>query len=91
MMPVVRGETATRKQILWYFGATLAATGATAALTRLDLLYAATAVAFGAVFLWAVVRLHYEQTEAAALRSFHASNAYLGAVLVAVLVDSVVV
>ena len=91
MMPVVRGETATRKHILWYFGATLAAAGGMAALARLDALYAVTSVAFGAAFLWAVVRLHYEQTEAAALRSFHASNAYLGAVLLAVLVDAVAI
>jgi protoheme IX farnesyltransferase len=47
-------------------------------------------VAFGAVFLWAVVRLHREQTERAAFRAFHASNAYLGTLLVAIVVDSLV-
>jgi protoheme IX farnesyltransferase len=40
------------------------------------------------VFLWAVVHLHREQTERAAFRAFHASNAYLGALLLAVVVDA---
>jgi protoheme IX farnesyltransferase len=48
-------------------------------------------VLFGGVFLWAVVRLHYERSEGAAFRAFHASNAYLGALLLAVVVDTLVV
>jgi protoheme IX farnesyltransferase len=88
MMPVVRGETETRKHVLLYLGATLLGASALTALTDLGWLYAATTVALGAVFLWAVVRLHREQTEAAAFRAFHASNAYLGLLLVAVLVDA---
>jgi protoheme IX farnesyltransferase len=91
MMPVVRGETTTRRHILWYFAATLAAASGMAALARLDVVFSVASIGFGAVFLWAVIRLHYEQTQSAALRSFHASNAYLGAVLVAVLVDSLVI
>jgi protoheme IX farnesyltransferase len=90
MMPVVRGETVTRKHILYYLGATLVGAAALAALTGLGWLYAGTTVAFGAVFLWAVVRLHREQTERAAFRAFHASNAYLGTLLVAIVVDSLV-
>jgi len=42
------------------------------------------------VFLWAIVRLHRERTTDAAFRAFHASNAYLGALLGAVVVDSMV-
>jgi protoheme IX farnesyltransferase len=91
MMPVVRGETVTRKHILYYLGATLVAAAALAALTGLGWLYAGTTVAFGAMFLWAVVRLHRERTEHAAFRAFHASNAYLGTLLVAIVVDSLVV
>ncbi|MFC4248829.1 heme o synthase [Natribaculum luteum] len=88
MMPVVRGETVTRKHILYYIGATLIGTVALAWITDLGALYAATVVVFGGVFLWAAVRLHFEQTESAAFRAFHASNAFLGAVLVAVFVDA---
>jgi protoheme IX farnesyltransferase len=91
MMPVVRGETETRKQILWYLAATLVAAGALASIEALGLIYALTSVAFGAAFLYFAVRLHYEQTERAAFRSFHASNAYLGALLLAVVVDTMVV
>ncbi|MFA9415215.1 heme o synthase [Natrinema sp. HArc-T2] len=88
MMPVVRGETVTRKHILYYIAATLASAIALTWITELGMLYAGTVVLFGGIFLWAAVRLHFEQTEAAAFRSFHASNAFLGAVLVAVLVDA---
>jgi protoheme IX farnesyltransferase len=91
MMPVVRGETETRKHILWYFAATLVAAGALASMEALGLVYALTSVAFGAAFLYFAVRLHYERTERAAFRSFHASNAYLGALLLAVVVDTLVV
>jgi protoheme IX farnesyltransferase len=92
MMPVVRGETTTRRHILWYLGATLAAAAVLAATAdTLGVVYLAAGVTLGAVFLWAVVRLHYERTEAAAFRAFHASNAYLGLVLLAVVFDSLVV
>ncbi|KAA9398698.1 protoheme IX farnesyltransferase [Haloarcula sp. CBA1130] len=88
MMPVVRGETETRKHIVYYLGATLIASGVLGVLTSLGWLYAVTSVLLGAVFLWAVILLHREQTEAAAFRAFHASNAYLGAVLIAIVVDA---
>jgi protoheme IX farnesyltransferase len=90
MMPVVRGETTTRKHILLWLGATLVTTGALVGLTELGWLVAATTTVLGAVFLWAVVRLHREQTEQAAFRAFHASNAYLGLLLVTIVVDALV-
>ena len=88
MMPVVRGETETRKHIVYYLGATLVGSAVLAALTSLGAVYALTSAAVGAVFLWAVIRLHREQTEAAAFRAFHASNAYLGLLLIAIVVDA---
>jgi protoheme IX farnesyltransferase len=91
MMPVVRGETTTRRQIVWYLGATLAATAALATAARLDWLFVGTGVTLGMVFLWVVVRLHFERTERAAFRAFHASNAYLGGVLLAVVLDALAV
>ncbi|WP_276300822.1 heme o synthase [Halorussus lipolyticus] len=90
MMPVVRGEAVTRKHILLYLGATLLSAGLLSTVTTLGWLYAGTSVAFGGIFLWAVVRLHRERTEEAAFRSFHASNAYLGALLIAVVADALV-
>ncbi|MFB6096609.1 MAG: heme o synthase [Haloferacaceae archaeon] len=91
MMPVVRGETETRKHVLYYLGATFIAAGALATAPGLGGAYLLAAVGLGVVFLWAVVRLHYEQTESAAFRAFHASNAYLGALLLAVVVDALAV
>ncbi|WP_312909444.1 heme o synthase [Natronosalvus caseinilyticus] len=91
MMPVVRGETVTRKHILYYIGATLVGAVALVWLTNLGALYSVTVVCFGGLFLWFAVDLHFEQTERAAFRAFHASNAFLGAVLVAILVDALVV
>ncbi|MEF8779434.1 MAG: heme o synthase [Haloferacaceae archaeon] len=90
MMPVVRGEAATRRHIVWYLGATLVVAAALAAWTELGWLFALTSVGVGSVFLWAVIRLHFERTERAAFRAFHASNAYLGLALLAVLFDATV-
>jgi protoheme IX farnesyltransferase len=91
MMPVVRGEVVTRRHICWYFAATLVGAAALSAVATLGPLYAAVTAAVGAVFLWAIVRLHRERTEAAAFRAFHASNAFLGALLVTVVVDALVI
>ncbi|WP_049938070.1 heme o synthase [Haloplanus natans] len=91
MMPVVRGETETRKHILWWLGATLVGAGVLATWSALGWFYVVTTVVLGAAFLWAVVRLHTDRTESAAFRAFHASNAYLGALLLAVVVDTLAI
>ena len=88
MMPVVRGETTTRKHILLWVGVTLVFGSLLIWETSLGWLTAATTVVLGAVFLWLVVTLHREQTEQAAFRAFHASNAYLGLYLLAIVVDT---
>ena len=43
------------------------------------------------VFLYAVVRLFEERDEQAAFRTFHAANAYLGVVLIAIVFDTLLV
>ena len=91
MMPVVRGERVTRRHIVWYLAATLLGASVLTAVTALGWLYAGATVAFGALFLWMVVRLHREKSEEAAFRAFHASNAYLGALLFAIVVDAILV
>ncbi len=88
---MVRGAAITRRHVTLYLGATMLAAIALGATTRLDWLYATTAVVVGAVFLWAVVRQFAERTDRAATRTFVASNAYLGLLLVAVLVDAIAV
>ncbi|MDL0143146.1 heme o synthase, partial [Halobacterium salinarum] len=91
LMPVVEGEAKTRRHIVYYIGATLASAVVLAELTGLGPLYAATTVLLGAVFLYFAIRLHRERDRRAAMRSFHASNAYLGCLLVAVVLDTMVV
>jgi len=91
LMPVVEGEAKTRRHIVYYLGATLVSAVVLAALTDLGALYAGTTVVLGSVFLYFAVRLHRERDRAAAMRSFHASNAYLGCLLVAVVLDAMVV
>ncbi|HET7324873.1 MAG TPA: heme o synthase, partial [Halococcus sp.] len=90
MLPVVRGERVTRRHVLWYLAATLLAASLLTAVTSLGWLYAAVTVAFGALFLWMVVGLHRERDRKSAFRAFHASNAYLGALLFAIVVDAIV-
>lgn len=91
MMPVVRGERLTRKHIVYYLGATLIGASMLAAVDTLGWLFAATSVLFGAIFLREVMSLHREQTRGAAMRSFHASNAYLGTLLFAIIIDALVI
>ena len=91
MMPVVRGEAETRKHIVYYLGATLLSATLLAAVTDLGALFALTSAALGGVFLYYVVRLHRERDRSAAMRAFHASNAYLGSVLVVIVLDALLV
>lgn len=90
MLPVVRGRQTTRRHILLYLGATLIGAIILGTTTTLGWVYAGAIVSVSAVFLWAVVKLFAEQTEQAALRAFHASNAYLGILLVAIVLDTTV-
>ncbi|MFC3957369.1 heme o synthase [Halovivax cerinus] len=91
MLSVVRGDTVTRKHIVYYLGATLVGAAALAWVTDLGAIYATAVVVFGGIFLAAAVELHFARTERAAMRTFHASNAFLGAVLVSILVDAMIV
>ena len=91
MLPVVRGDHVTRRHVLLYLGATMLAAIALGVDPRLDLVYAVTVAAVGAIFVVAVVRLFRERNRTAAFRAFHASNAYLGCLLLAVVLDTLVV
>ena len=91
MLPVVRGESVTRRHVLLYLGATMLAAIALGSHPRLDIVYAVTVAAVGGVFVWVVVDLFRERDQRAAFRAFHTSNAYLGSLLVAIVVDTLVV
>lgn len=87
MLPNAIGDEPTRRRMLLY---TLALVPFTLAPTPLGLLgpfYLACAVALDAWFLWHVVRVLRERTDAAARRTFHVSLVYLFALFLAMLVD----
>ncbi len=90
MLPVVHGDAVTLRHITYYLGATFVAAAGLTALTPLGWIYSAAAIGIGGVFLIMVVRLHRRQTRAAAMKTFHASNAYLGVLLAAIILETVV-
>ncbi len=90
MLPVERGDRVARKHIIYYAGATLLVAAGLAAAGSLGWLYAAAAIVAGAGFFVAIKQLHEQRTRRAAFRTFHASNAYLGVLLVVVTIDALV-
>ncbi|MFC6717817.1 heme o synthase [Natrialbaceae archaeon GCM10025810] len=91
MFPVVEGVLAARRHVAFYLGATLLAVSVLGWLAGLGLVYATTSIALGAVFLRSVIRQYRRPTDEVALRSFYVSNYYLGAILVAIVLETLVV
>jgi protoheme IX farnesyltransferase len=91
MLPVVRGERETVKEILLYTAALVAFTLAPALWGQFGLVYLVAAAALGAGFLALAWNLRRERTPARAALLFHYSLAYLALLFVAMAVDTVVV
>jgi protoheme IX farnesyltransferase len=89
MLPVVRGERETVKEILLYTAALVAFTLAPALWGQFGLVYLVAAAALGAGFLVLAWNLRRERTPARAALLFHYSLAYLALLFVAMAVDSV--
>jgi protoheme IX farnesyltransferase len=89
MLPVVSGIALTRRRILYWLAGTMVVAALLGLTADLGPLYA-TAAALGAgVFLWSVVRQYWTDDEGtASYRAFHASNAYLGVLLLALTVET---
>ena len=89
MLPVVRGEDATRRQILAYSIVLVTATLLPVATGLFGALYAVAALALGAGFVglaWALLR---SPTRRAALRLYLSSLAYLALLFCAMALDRV--
>jgi protoheme IX farnesyltransferase len=87
MLPIVRGEEETRRQILWY---SLAMVGLTVAVFWLGLLgavYLVAAIALGGLFLYYAVRLLRDARPTSARRLFRYSMLYLALLFVAMVAD----
>jgi protoheme IX farnesyltransferase len=90
MLPVVRGDEATRRQILGY-AVLLGVLTLGPVLTGLfGVLYAVAAVALGAAFAGLAYNLLRKRTRAAALRTYLFSLAYLAALFAAMALDRVI-
>jgi protoheme IX farnesyltransferase len=90
MLPVVRGERETVKEILLYTAALVAFTLAPALWGQFGLVYLVAAAALGAVFLALAWNLRRERTPARAALLFHYSLAYLALLFVAMALDTVI-
>ena len=90
MLPVVRGEDETARQIVLYTVALVAFTLAPALWGMFGLVYLVAAVALGAVFLALAWVLRRERTPARAVLLFHYSLLYLALLFVAMALDTVI-
>jgi heme o synthase len=87
MLPVVKGEAATRAGILRYAVLLAGATVLPFAMQALGWVYLAVAVALGFVFVRRALQLLHSSSPALAWRLFKFSNAYLALLYAAMVVD----
>jgi protoheme IX farnesyltransferase len=87
MLPVVRGDDETRRQIVYYTLQMIAVTVLLFAFQLSGLFYLVSALALGMVFLYLAARLWREATAAAASRLFHYSMLYLWLLCFALVLD----
>ena len=87
MLPVVRGDAETARQIIWYSLVLFAATLLPFAWHTAGVLYLVAAVVLGAVFLRLAWRLRRETTPPRARALFHFSLLYLALLFVAMAID----
>ena len=90
MLPVVRGERETARQIAWYSVALVAATLVPVAFGVFGLFYGGAALVLGALFAWMAFGLWRETTRPHAVKLFHYSMLYLALLFVAMALDAVV-
>jgi heme o synthase len=87
MLPVVRGERETTRQILVYTGVLVGVTLLPLAWAMFGVVYAAAAIALGGVFVVLAWRLRVDPAPRRAALLFHYSLAYLALLFVAMAVD----
>jgi heme o synthase len=90
MLPVVRGDRETARQVFWYTLVLVAATLVPAAFGTFGLVYGVSALVLGAMLTWLAIVLWRATTKPNAVRLFHFSMLYLALLFVAMAVDAVV-
>jgi protoheme IX farnesyltransferase len=88
MLPVVRGEAETRRQILRYSLVLYGATLLLVPVAGMGAVYTAAAVVLGGAFVWRALRLCRSGSPAESLRLYRYSIVYLGALFAAVGIDA---
>jgi protoheme IX farnesyltransferase len=89
MLPVVRGDRETARQIVIYTVALVVATLVPVAFGVFGVLYAVSALLLGAAFAWFSARLWRDLSKARAVALFHFSLLYLALLFVAMALDAV--
>ena len=89
MLPVVRGDRETARQIVLYSVVLVAITLLPFALREVGLVYLVSALALGGAFLWLAVALQRDTTRRRAGLLFHYSLLYLALLFVAMAVDAI--
>jgi protoheme IX farnesyltransferase len=87
MLPVVRGDRETARQIVWYSVALVVGTLVPVAVGIFGLAYGLTAVVLGALLLWWSFELWRDTTRRRAALLFHYSLLYLALLFVAMALD----
>jgi len=87
MMPVARGESETRRQIVLYSLLMVAITLIPFSLQRLGFAYLVTALLLGSWFIRLALMLLHDQSKRSARRLYYYSNAYLALLFLAMAID----
>jgi len=87
MLPVTHGDDFTRLHVLLYTLILVAVTLVPFSTGMSGLIYLASAVALGGVFLWYAIRLYTSYSDALSRRTFRYSIVYLSALFAALLID----
>ncbi len=90
MLPVVRGDRETARQIVWYTLVLVAATLLPVAFGIFGLAYGIAALVLGALFTWLAVQLWRQTTRPHAVRLFHFSMIYLALLFLAMAIDPLI-
>jgi heme o synthase len=91
MLPVVRGERETARQIVTYSGVLIAVTVVPFVWGPLGPVYLVSALLLGCAFMWLALKLWRERTPRRAATLFHYSLLYLALLFVAMAVDPLLV
>jgi protoheme IX farnesyltransferase len=90
MLPVVKGDKETKKQIFIYSLVLLASTLILFIIHALGLLYLASALALGGVFIYLAIRVWRDETKRWARTLFWYSNCYLALLFALMVIDRVI-